>query len=160
MSEKQYDPECLRDTIEFIESECPTYEVLLDLAAKMQIDLIELEHKWSMLLWMLQQDYLPIEDIKAFLEKGNLGTEPLKVLELNARRIAQSKGAKGGTTRRIKYQASDEAIVKAFLADPEAMAAKTHDHATHVFLKNHPEFNERGFQGIKKLITAERKKLK
>ena len=160
MYEKQYDEQELKDVCDVLEADCPIYEMLLVDAAKMHINLIELEHKWSMLHWMLQQEGLTIEELKAFFERANLGTEPLEVLELSARRIAQSKGAKGGTTRRTKYQASDAAIVKAFLADPEAMAGRTHDHATHLFLKNHPEFDGRGVQGIKKLITAERKKLK
>ena len=158
MNEKQYDPDELRDVIEVLEADFPTYETLLVEAAKMHIDQLELKHKWTMLHWMLQWEGLPIDELKAFFERANLGNEPLEVVSLTSRRVAQSKGSKGGSTRSAKYQASDSAILAAYLADPQAQAEKTVKGAMHVLSKNHPGLNV-GTRKHHDLIAAERRKI-
>lgn len=156
MNEKQYDQQELDDVCEALEADFPIYETLLVEAAKMHIDQLELKHKWTMLHWMLQWEGLPIDDLKAFFEQANLGTEPLEVLELSARRIAQSKGAKGGKGRKARYQAIDEQIISAYRASPEAQAQKTIKGAVRILTRNNPQF-EPSERKVHDLISAERK---
>jgi hypothetical protein len=156
MNEKQYDQQELDDVCEALEADFPIYETLLVEAAKMHIDQLELKHKWMMLHWMLQWEGLPIDDLKAFFEQANLGTEPLEVLELSARRIAQSKGAKGGKGRKARYQAIDEQIISAYRASPEAQSQKTIKGAVRILTRNNPQF-EPSERKVHDLISAERK---
>lgn len=156
MNEKQYDPDELRDMIEVLEADFPIYETLLVAAAETRIDLLRLEHKWTMLHWMLQWEGLPIGDLKAFFERANLGNEPLEVLELSTRRIAQSKGSKGGKSRKARYQAIDEQIIAAYRASSEAQAQKTIKGAVRILTRQHPQF-EHSERKVHDLISAERK---
>ena len=156
MNEKQYDQQELDDVCEALEADFPIYETLLIEAAKMHIDQLELQHKWSMLHWMLQWEGLPIDELKAFFERANLGNEPLEVLELSTRRIAQSKGSKGGKSRKARYQAIDEQIIAAYRSSQEAQAQKTIKGAVRILTRNNPQF-EPSERKVHDLISAERK---
>lgn len=158
MTEKQYDPDELRDVIEVLEADFPTYEALLEVAAKMHIDQLEQNHKWGLLNWMLHWEGPSIEELKAFFERANLGNEPLEVLSLVPRRVAQSKGSKGGTRRAAKYQTQDAAFIAAYRADPEAQAQKKIKGAVRVLIKKNPALEDIGNdRKLIDLISAERK---
>ena len=101
---------------------------------------------------------LSLEDKLTFIEA--LHPDTATVLKNTLKTKTAANGSSGGKKRSAKYQALRSEIITAYLADPQAQAAKQTEHAKNIFIKHNPELADRlGHRTIRDAISDYRKNI-
>lgn len=101
---------------------------------------------------------LSLEDKLSFIEA--LHPDAATNLKNTLKTKTAANGSSGGKKRSAKYQALRSEIITAYLADPQAQAAKQIEHAKNIIIKHNPELADRmGHRTIRDAISDYRKNI-
>lgn len=138
-----------------ISEKCPDYDSVLRAAA---VFLVASVGKEKLVATTIEQSTLPINDRLDFIEA--LHPDAATVLKNTLKTKTAANGSSGGKKRSAKYQALRSEIITAYLADPQAQAAKQIEHAKNILIKHNPELADRmGHRTIRDAISDYRKNI-